>query len=173
MSSTHMHQPGILRTRSTGPAPTPAPLPRRTASTSFPSQPLDVDSVPFSRLVTSALVPAPRNPIPEHASPQRFDVQRELTPGERNFSPERPVSGETQGLQSRISADPLQRILHPNTPVPRTDNPSTFRPPYPSSIPRLTSTTGPRARSVFARPHIAPTPPRHTPNPFLDVHYAP
>jgi hypothetical protein len=142
MCSTHVHQPGIHRTRLTGTAPTPAPLPRRTASTSFPSQPLDVDNIPFSRLVTSTLVPTPRNPIPEHASPPRFNVQCELTPGERNFSPERPVSGHLPELQSRISADPLQRILHPNTPGPRPDNPSTFQPPYPSSIPRLTSAAG-------------------------------
>jgi hypothetical protein len=92
MSSTHVHQPGIHRTCSTGPAPTPAPLPRWTASTSFPSQPLDVDNIPFSHLVASTLIPAPQNPIPEHASPSCFDVQRELTPGECNFSPERPVS---------------------------------------------------------------------------------
>jgi hypothetical protein len=158
MSSTHVHQPGIHRTCSTGPAPTPAPPPGWTTSVSFPSQPLDVDNMPFSHLVTSTLVPSPRNPIPEHASPPRFDVQRELTPGERNFSPERPVSGHALELQSRTSADPLRRRLQPNTPGPRPDNPNTFQPPYPSSIPRLTSAAGPRARSVFARPIL---PPRH------------
>jgi hypothetical protein len=173
MSSTHVHQPGIHRTRSTGPAPTPAPLPGRTTSVSFPSQPLEVDNIPFSRLVTSTLVPAPRNPIPEHASPQRFDVQRELTPGEQNLSPERQVSGHAPELQSRTSADPLQHIFQSHTPRPRPDNQSTFQPPYPSSIPRLTSATGHRVRSVFARLHLSPTPPRHTPNPFTDVHYAP
>ena len=80
MESTRQEQPAIHRTHSTGPVPTPAPLPTRTTSVLLQNPAENV--IPYSRLVTLSISQSSQQPIPEHASPAYFDVQHELTPGE-------------------------------------------------------------------------------------------
>ena len=67
--------------------------------------------------------------------------------------------------------DPLRCLMNPSSPSSCPENLSTFQPPYLSRLPRFTGASVPHSQLVFARPHLPPTSPIHTPNPFLDVHY--
>ena len=169
MESTRQEQPAFHRTHSTGTVRTPAPLPTRTTSVLLQNPAEDV--IPYSRLVALSISQSTQQPIPEHASPAYFDIKRELTPRERHFSPECLNSIAAPPPENRSFMDPLRRLMNPSSPSGRPKNSSTFQPPYPSRLPHFAGALVPRSQSVFARPHLPPTSPVHTPNPFLDVHY--
>ena len=164
MASTRQEQPAIHGTRSTGLASTLAPLPTRTTSVLLQNPTEDV--IPYSHLITqSALQSIQCQPIPEHASPAYFDIRHELNPGEQHFSPKRPSSIAAPLPENWSFADPLHRLMNPNSPSSHPENLSRFQPPYLYRLPRFTGALVSHSQSVFARPDLLPASPIHTPNP--------
>ena len=174
MSSTQQEQPLVQRTRSTGLADTPLPLPRQATSASFDRQPtlLPADdnvtpsqSHSLDQIRMGTMIISQQRQIDNQA--HLIKIMHKENPSGANLA-QIPKYGDPRQLtpiQSPQTIDqsftvPLERILNPPRTLSsgqgfheRDTTQMTFQLPYPSKTPNRTSANTPFVLS-FPQPHI-------------------